>query len=215
MSGKHSLLPSLAIICVTCDTTLWHYYFRSGSSKTTKRETETSKKTAGKVAYAKRFGSKATLRNKFLSYLRLQMFGGAPEKKNVRRVLFQPSNYIHVKLVFTAKRSCRKEEKEHKTLNYVAEDRLPKIFASRVHCCGGFDSFDWQLNEAARNYKSLKNLTTHQLKPTLPVRYKEFSCSRQLKRVARLPQSTQHWTLRGLTVRWRNLRGRFRRKNNL
>lgn len=29
---------------------------------------------------------------------------------------------------------------------------------SRVHCCGSFDSFDWQLNEAPRK---IKILTTH------------------------------------------------------
>lgn len=114
MSGKHSLLHSPEIMSVTHDTTLWHYYFGSGFRRKKKWKSKKNKKTTWKIAHITRFETSRTKQRCAINFglPSITNFRGRPRKhteRRRRRTLFQPSNYIHVKLVFTAKRSCRKE----------------------------------------------------------------------------------------------------------
>lgn len=124
---KHSLLPSPGIMSVTHETTLWHYYFRLETKRW---------RTPWKIVRFENIANKAALRNKFCVTFDYE-FSGAPGRRRREFSFSHQIIFSHVKLVFTANRVAGKKTQN---ILHCCGDRLPQIFASRVHCCSCFDS---------------------------------------------------------------------------
>lgn len=122
--------------------------------------------------------------------------------------LLEASNYFRVKIRCSPLPGIMKQ---HTTMCVmpgsakIVFHRYEHIFCrffgcfSRVHCCGSFDSFDWQLNEAPRK---IKLSTTHHSSQHGVVVTSQVSSLRQHKGLKSSPELLSH-TMRSLNAAWR------------